>query len=51
MDVYISYLRKKIDEGFKEKMIVTVRGVGYRGIFLEKRGGESIWQLKLKKNL
>lgn len=29
LDVYISYLRKKIDEGFKEKMIVTVRGVGY----------------------
>ena len=29
IDVYISYLRKKIDEGYEEKMIKTVRGVGY----------------------
>ena len=29
IDVYISYLRKKIDEGYEEKMIQTVRGVGY----------------------
>lgn len=29
-DVYIKYLRKKVDEGFKEKLIRTVRGVGYQ---------------------
>ncbi|MFI3116011.1 MAG: response regulator transcription factor [Clostridia bacterium] len=27
--VYISYLRKKIDDGFDEKLIHTIRGVGY----------------------
>jgi DNA-binding response OmpR family regulator len=30
VDVYINYLRKKIDEGFDAKLIHTVRGVGYR---------------------
>ena len=29
VDVYIRYLRKKIDEGFPEKHIHTVRGMGY----------------------
>ncbi len=29
IDVYISYLRKKIDEGEQHKLIQTVRGVGY----------------------
>lgn len=29
VDVYIRYLRKKIDEGFDRKLIHTVRGVGY----------------------
>ncbi len=29
VDVYISYLRKKIDEGAPVKLIHTVRGVGY----------------------
>ncbi len=29
IDVYIRYLRGKIDEGFDEKLIATVRGVGY----------------------
>ena len=29
IDVYIRYLRKKIDEPFKEKLIHTVRGAGY----------------------
>jgi two-component system copper resistance phosphate regulon response regulator CusR len=29
-DVYIKQLRKKIDDGFKEKLIRTVRGVGYQ---------------------
>ena len=29
VDVYITYLRKKIDEGFSSRLIHTVRGVGY----------------------
>lgn len=29
VDVYIRYLRKKIDEPFEEKLIHTVRGTGY----------------------
>lgn len=29
VDVYISYLRKKIDDGFDKKLIHTVRGRGY----------------------
>jgi two-component system, OmpR family, response regulator ArlR len=29
IDVYIRYLRGKIDEGFDQKLITTVRGVGY----------------------
>lgn len=29
VDVYINYLRKKVDEGFGAKLIHTVRGVGY----------------------
>lgn len=29
VDVYIRYLRKKIDEGCEKKLIHTVRGVGY----------------------
>ena len=29
VDVYIKYLRKKIDEGFPVRLIHTVRGVGY----------------------
>lgn len=29
VDVYIRYLRKKIDDGFSFKMIQTIRGVGY----------------------
>ncbi|MDD1511680.1 response regulator transcription factor [Priestia megaterium] len=29
LDVYISYLRKKIEEGFSTSLIETVRGVGY----------------------
>lgn len=30
IDVYISYLRKKIDGGFQKKLIYTVRDVGYK---------------------
>ena len=29
VDVYINYLRRKLDEGFDEKLIHTVRGNGY----------------------
>ena len=29
IDVYVNYLRKKIDAGYKPKLIHTVRGVGY----------------------
>lgn len=29
IDVYIRYLRKKIDEGHEPKLIHTVRGAGY----------------------
>ncbi len=29
VDVYIRYLRNKIDQGFEPKLIHTVRGVGY----------------------
>lgn len=30
VDVYIGYLRRKIDKGFANQLIRTVRGVGYR---------------------
>lgn len=30
VDVYIRFLRKKIDDGFSEKLIETIRGKGYR---------------------
>ncbi len=29
IDVYINYLRKKLDKGFEKKLIHTVRGAGY----------------------
>lgn len=29
VDVYMGYLRKKIDEDFKKKLLVSVRGFGY----------------------
>ncbi len=29
IDVYITYLRRKIDKGFDKKLIKTIRGVGY----------------------
>jgi len=29
IDVYINYLRNKIDHGYKKKLIHTVRGRGY----------------------
>jgi len=30
VDVYINYLRKKIDQGFEPKLIHTIRGAGYQ---------------------
>lgn len=29
IDVYVNYLRKKIDKGFEPRLIHTIRGVGY----------------------
>jgi DNA-binding response OmpR family regulator len=29
VDVYMGYLRKKIDSGFKKKLIHSIRGFGY----------------------
>ena len=29
VDVFIRHLRSKIDDGFEDKLITTVRGVGY----------------------
>ena len=29
IDVYVHHLRKKIDDGFDEKKIITVKGAGY----------------------
>ncbi len=41
VDVYVNYLRKKIDEGTKIKLIRTVRGVGYEfGINEAADGGD-----------
>lgn len=36
VDVYINYLRNKVDKGFEKRLIHTVRGVGY---MLKERGG------------
>jgi len=36
VDVYINYLRTKIDKGFQHKLIRTIRGVGYQ---IERRVG------------
>lgn len=30
VDVYIRYLRQKIDKGFQDKFIQTIRGIGYK---------------------
>jgi DNA-binding response OmpR family regulator len=29
VDVYVNYLRSKIDEGFEPRLLATVRGLGY----------------------
>lgn len=39
VDVYINYLRKKIDDGFEPKLIQTIRGVGYQ-LGAKKNGEE-----------
>jgi DNA-binding response OmpR family regulator len=39
IDVYISYLRKKIDHGFRNKLIHTVRDVGYK---IQDKGNTTI---------
>jgi two-component system copper resistance phosphate regulon response regulator CusR len=41
VDVYVNYLRKKIDEGAKIKLIRTVRGVGYEFGVGEAPAGET----------
>jgi DNA-binding response OmpR family regulator len=38
VDVYINYLRAKVDEGFEPKLIRTIRGVGYQ---MGVAGGEA----------
>nr|MDQ3013201.1 winged helix-turn-helix domain-containing protein [Acidobacteriota bacterium] len=38
IDVYINYLRNKIDRQYEPKLIQTVRGVGYK---LQTPAGES----------
>jgi two-component system OmpR family response regulator len=30
VEVYVGYLRRKIDDGFEHRMLHTVRGAGYR---------------------
>jgi DNA-binding response OmpR family regulator len=30
VDVYINYVRKKVDYGYERQLIHTVRGVGYQ---------------------
>jgi DNA-binding response OmpR family regulator len=30
VDIYIHYLREKVDRGFKRPLIRTIRGVGYK---------------------
>ncbi len=39
VDVYINYVRKKVDHGFEHKLIHTIRGVGYQ-IGDEARGDQ-----------
>jgi DNA-binding response OmpR family regulator len=39
VDVYINYLRTKVDRGFEAKLIHTIRGVGYT--LSESRGAEA----------
>jgi DNA-binding response OmpR family regulator len=38
VDVYIRRLRKKIDDPYQEKLLETVRGVGYRLVLPAKKG-------------
>ena len=38
LDVYIGYLRGKVDKGFAEPLLHTVRGVGF---VIDSRGSDS----------
>ncbi|HLF74263.1 MAG TPA: response regulator transcription factor [Anaerolineales bacterium] len=38
VDVYVSYLRRKIDDPFEEKLIQTARGMGYRLVASDPHG-------------
>jgi two-component system copper resistance phosphate regulon response regulator CusR len=40
VDVYVNYLRKKIDESAKVKLIRTIRGVGYEFGVTENSEGQ-----------
>ena len=40
VDVYIRYLRRKIDDKYDDKLIQTIRGVGYK---LEKKKKKNHW--------
>jgi DNA-binding response OmpR family regulator len=42
VDVYINYLRRKIDQGFSSPLIHTVRGAGYHIAEIGARGGASV---------
>lgn len=41
VDVYVNYLRKKVDVPFESKLIHTVRGVGYQLQALNSSGGKA----------
>ncbi len=41
VDVYINYLRRKVDDGFPRKLIHTVRGVGYELGAAEEKSSEN----------
>ena len=43
VDVYVRYLRKKVDNGEPEPLIHTIRGVGYRlGANVPAPGDETV---------
>lgn len=41
IDVYIRYLRKKVDDGFEDKLIQTIRGAGYMLKWEDKNKNQS----------
>jgi len=42
VDVYVNYLRRKVDDGFPKRLIHTIRGVGYE---LSSHSGETAMRL------